>query len=215
MNRYPVIEIPFNYRATCWFCGEPSQSLLNFPKQRGEEAFISHRPISLPACKECSTIVKRSAFISLYCYRNAIKQALMVKHQKVLSIGLNWTKQELEESQLEGNAFAGFKKSAWFMFEMMQARINYQGWDLVVENQKLDLQNEQQPFEFDGTVYTDLDTAVNHVVKTFFLDEQLFTRVLSVLGKAKFGQAIRLCRLYPALKNKERDQVFSDILSML
>ena len=215
MKTYPLIEIPFNCRATCWFCGEPSESQINFPKQSYEETFISHRPLCLPTCKECATIVKRSAFVSLYSYRDAIKKALMVKHQKLLSIGLNWTKQELEESQLEGSAFAGFKESAWFMFEMMQARINYQGWDLVVNNQKLDIQNEQEPFEFDGTIYSNLDTAVEHVTKTFYIDEQLFTRVLTVQGKAKFGQVIRLCRLYPALKNREREQVFLDILESL
>lgn len=215
MNRYPIIEIPFNERSCCWFCGEPKDKTINFPKYAQDEAILTHRPICLPACKECAAIVKRSAFTSLYAYRDAIKKALAVKHQKILSIGSNWTEQELAESELEGNAFAGFKRSAWFMFEMMQARINYQGWELVVANEKLQIAKDHQAFEFDGVSYACLDDAVNHAVKTFYLDEQLFTRVLGVLGESKFSQAIRLCRLYPSLTSKNREVVFLEILESI
>ena len=215
MNRYPVIEIPFNERSRCWFCGEPKDKIINFPKYTSEESLLTHRPICLPSCNECATIVKRSAFSSLYVYRDAIKKALTVKHQKTLSIGSNWTKQELEESELEGSAFAGFKRSAWPMFEMIQGRINYQGWALVVDNEKLIIEQQHDSFDFDGVTYVSLDDAVIHALKTFHLDEQLFTRVLSVLGKAKFGQAIRLCRLYPALTSKNRDAVFLEILESI
>ncbi|MCG6200055.1 hypothetical protein [Psychromonas antarctica] len=215
MNRYPVIEIPFNYRATCWFCGEPKDQIINFPKYNSEESLLTHSPICLPSCDECAAIIKRSAFSSLYAYRDAIKKALVVKHQKILSIGSNWTKQELAESQLEGSAFEGFKRSAWFMFEMMQGRINYQGWPLVIANEKLIIESEHESFDFDGVTYVSLDDAVTHAVKTFHLDEQLFTRVLSVIGKDKFGNAIRLCRLYPALTSKNRESVFLDILESI
>lgn len=215
MVTFSLIEIPFNYRNTCWFCGEPSDKKIKFPKHDYEINILDHQPLSLPSCKECAAVVGRSAFTSIYGYRDAIKQALITKHQKVLSIGSNWTKQELEESELEGSAFEGFKRSAWPMFEMMQARINYQGWTLVINNSQLEVDSDNEPFEFDGVIYVCLDDAVVHAVKTFFLDEQLFTRVLSVLGKSKFSQAIRLCRLYPSLTVKSREAVFLEILESI
>jgi hypothetical protein len=215
MNRYPVIEIPFNDRDRCWFCGEPKDKIINFPTYSSEETLLSHRPICLPSCNECASIVKRSAFSSLYAYRDAIKKALAAKHRKTLSIGSNWTKRELEESELEGSAFEGFKRSAWPMFEIIQGRINFQGWPLVVNNEKLIIEQEHESFDFDGVTYVSLDEAVTHAVKTFHLDEQLFTRVLSVIGKAKFGQCIRLCRLYPALTRKNRESVFLEILDSI
>ena len=215
MNRYPVIEIPFNDRDRCWFCGEPKDKVINFPKFDLEEGLLTHRPICLPSCKECASIVKRSAFTSLYAYRDAIKQALAEKHRKTLSIGSNWTQQELEESELEGSAFEGFKRSAWMMFEIIQGRINYAGWPLVVNNEKLIIEQEHESFEFDGVIYVSLDEAITHAVKTFHLDEQLFTRVLSVVGKTKFGQAIRLCRLYPIITSKEREVIFVEILESI
>lgn len=215
MNRYPLIEIPFNERDRCWFCGEPKDKVINFPKYTSEETLMNHAPICVPSCNECASIIKRTAFSSLFCYRDAIKKALTVKHQKTLSIGSNWTKQELLESELEGSAFEGFKRSAWPMFEMMQARINYQGWELCVNDKKLVIEQENEAFEFDGTTYVNLDIAITHAVKSFHLDEQLFTRVLSVIGKDKFGQAIRLCRLYPMLTSKNRESVFLDILESI
>jgi len=215
MPSYPLIEIPFNFRHTCWFCGEPDDKNIGFPKKAYEANIVTHEPICLPSCKECATIIQRSAFTSIYGYRNAIKQALVKKHQKVLSIGSNWTKQELEESELEGSAFEGFKRSAWPMFEMMQARINYTGWPLIIHNDQIIEEIDNEPFEFDGINYVCLDDAVTHAVKTFFLDEELFTRILSVLGKNKFSQAIRLCRLYPKLTNKQRESVFLEILDSI
>jgi len=215
MVTYSTIEVPFNYRNTCWFCGEPSDKKIKFPQHEYEINILNHQPLSLPSCKECASIVKRSAFPSIYSYRDAIKKALVTKHQKVLSIGSNWTKRELEESELEGSAFEGFKRSAWPMFEMMQARINYQGWPLVVNNNLLEVDSDNESFEFDGVNYVSLDDAVKHAVKTFFLDEALFTRVLSVLGKNKFSQAIRLCRLYPNLTPKAREDVFLEILDSI
>ena len=124
---YPLIEIPFNYRQACWFCGEPKDKNISFPSKEYEANIVSHKPLQLPSCKECAGIVQRSAFTSIYAYRDAIKQALAKKHDKVLRIGSNWTKQELAESEFEGSAFEGFKRSAWPMFELMQGRINYGG----------------------------------------------------------------------------------------
>lgn len=215
MSTFTAIEIPFNYRHTCWFCGEPSDKKINFPQNAYEINILTHQALILPSCKECASLVKRSAFPSIYSYRDAIKQALAAKHQKVLSIGSNWTKQELEESELEGSAFEGFKRSAWPMFEMMQGRINYQGWPLVINNELLEVDSDNESFEFDGVVYVTLNDAVTHAVKTFFLDETLFTRVLSVLGKNKFSQAIRLCRLYPNLTPRTREEVFLEILDSI
>lgn len=215
MANYCNIEVPFNYRNTCWFCGEPDDKQLHFPKHAYEANIVSHEPLTLPSCKECAGVVQRTAFTSIYAYRDAIKQALVKKHQKVLSIGSNWTKQELLESELEGSAFEGFKRSAWPMFEMMQARVNYQGWPLVINNDQLIEERDNETFEFDGVNYVCLDDAVRHAIKTFFLDEELFTRVLSVLGKAKFSQAIRLCRLYPKLTSKQREDVFLEILDSI
>jgi len=215
MAIYSAVEIPFNYRNTCWFCGEPSDKKIKFPLHEYEINILDHLPLSLPSCRECAGIVKRSAFPSIYGYRNAVKKALATKHQKVLSIGSKWTKKELEESELEGSAFEGFKRSAWPMFEMMQARINYEGWPLVIDNNLLEVDSDNESFEFDGVKYVSLDDAVTHAVKTFFLDEALFTRVLSVLGKGKFSQAIRLCRLYPNLTSKNREDVFLEILDSI
>lgn len=215
MNHYPRIEIPFNYRNLCWFCGEPSDKNINFPQKAYEANIVDHKPICLPGCKECATIVQRSAFTSIYAYRDAIKQALVKKHQKVLSIGSNWSEQELQESELEGSAFEGFKRSAWPMFKMMQARINYMGWPVIINNELLIEERDHETFAFDGVNYISLEDAVTQVVKTFFLDEQLFTRILSVLGKGKFSQAIRLCRLYPNLNSKQREAVFLEILDSI
>jgi hypothetical protein len=86
---------------------------------------------------------------------------------------------------------------------------------VIINNDQLIEEQDNESFTFDGVNYTCLDDAVTHAVNTFFLDEELFTRVLSVLGKSKFSQAIRLCRLYPKLTSKQRELVFLEILDSI
>ncbi|AGH80088.1 hypothetical protein PCNPT3_00730 [Psychromonas sp. CNPT3] len=214
-SHYPLIEIPFEHRYQCWFCGEPQDKEITFPKEKSSCRLLTHAPLNVPSCQECSTLVKHDAFESIWAYRYALKKKLIVKHQKTLNIGARWTKEELQESQFEGSAFEGFKRSAWFMFELQQARVNFAGWPVCIIGTGIICDDAQAEFTFDGTTYADFDSAIASVVSAFYLDELLFTRVLGVLGKEKFGHAIRLCRLYPNLTTSARDAVFKEILSSL
>ncbi len=212
---YPLMEIPFAHRYQCWFCGEPKDREISFPKEKSSNTLLTHPPLSIPCCNECATLIKRCAFESIFVYRYAVKKELAKKHQKTLSIGSRWTEVELQESQLEGSAFEGFKRSAWFMFKLQQARINFMGWPIYIDGKSLEVEDTQYGFAFDGTIYADLDGAINHVIDAFYLDELLFTRVLALLGKDKFAYAIRLCRLYPKLSTTTRESVFLEIVESL
>ncbi|GAM68673.1 hypothetical protein JCM19236_995 [Vibrio sp. JCM 19236] len=108
MLNYASIDVPFNLRHTCWFCGEPSHQELTFPIQ--ESDYITHIPLAIPACDECRIIAKGTANVmrapeSIYDLKLQVKNALMKRYAKHLGIGVNWTKEELEETTLDGTAF--------------------------------------------------------------------------------------------------------------
>jgi len=212
VDNYPQIDIPFDVRYTCLFCGEPSNSVVNVPYSVDDINKAPHEPLSVPSCTECQSVVKKARCQSIYQYRNAVKAALTRKYQKALSIGSNWTEQELQESEFEGAAFEGFKRSAWMMYTIAKERINYSGWPLCLDGIPLIADDDAGGFKFDGTEFVSVEHAIEHYIKTFHLDAILLPELIRLLGKDKFGYAVRISRLYINISAAERTQIVADIV---
>ena len=212
VDNYPQIDIPFDVRYTCLFCGEPSDGVVNIPYSVDDMNKAPHEPLSVPSCTECQLFVKKARCQSIYQYRNAVKAALTRKYQKALSIGSNWTEQELQESEFEGAAFEGFKRSAWMMYTIAKERINYSGWPLCLDGVPLVADDDAGGFTFDGTEFVSIEHAMEHYIKTFYLDAILLPELVKSLGKDKFAYAIRISRLYINISAAERTQIIADIV---
>lgn len=211
IDNYPQIDIPFDVRYTCLFCGEPSHSAINIPFLADDMHKGPHAPLSVPACSECQSFVKKARCRSIYQYRNAVKAGLTRKYQKALSIGSNWTEQELADSEFEGAAFEGFKRSAWMMYTMAKERVNYSGWLLCLDGIPLAADEDAGSFSFDGTEFVSIEHAIEHYIKTFHLDALLLPELVKLLGKERFAYAVRMSRLYLNISASERMQILADI----
>lgn len=106
----------------------------------------------------------------------AVKDALMRIYAKHLAIGINWTEEELAESEFSCKVFEGFKKSAWMMYQIARDRINAPGWPLVLEGEEIDDQGYNAGFEFDGVTFNSVNAAIQYYSTQFTLDPQFFCR---------------------------------------
>lgn len=201
---YLLTETPFDLRQCCWFCGEPKQYLFAFPHDQWLVIDCSHPPIKVPACKECFNFAVKAKVENIWDVHTHVKQALMKQYHKDLAIGLNWTKEELENSEFDGGNFEGFKKSAWFMYEVAKGRVNYASWPLIVNGDKLEFTPEKSEFTFDGMRYPSIDDAILHYVKVFDLNMNFFKQVLARVGENNFASAVRYARIYIAATPQEQ-----------
>jgi len=208
-----VTETPFNKRHCCWFCGEPNHAHFVFPSHDSLSSYLGdksllvtcpHPVISVPSCGECHKLAKKSRVHTIWAVKDFVKQQLVKRHAKDLAIGINWTEEELASSEFEQGNFAGFARSAWFIYEVAKGRVNYLGWPLVANGIELDelLLDEKvtKVFSFDGVQYPSLADAITHYAKTFLLDEHYVSEVLQHLGNGDideraFARAVRFCRL--------------------
>jgi len=226
-----VTETPFNKRRCCWFCGEPNNTQLIFPSHcslsayQGDNSLLvtcPHPVISVPSCSECHKLAKKARVHTIWAVKDFVKRQLIKHHAKDLAIGINWTQEELASSEFEDGNFAGFARSAWFIYEVAKGRVNYLGWPLTVNGLELDeLQLDEkieEAFAFDGVLFPSLADAISHYAKTFLLNEHYISEVLQHLGNGdvderSFARAVRFCRLLVNATPNERKVALKALIS--
>ncbi|MBD1576484.1 hypothetical protein HC723_08540 [Vibrio sp. S11_S32] len=209
MNFEPI-DIPFNYRHTCWFCGEPAADMLDIPLAMRNVKLCTHQPISVPICAECQTFPVQQHCNSIWQHRDYIKQRLMKVYAKHLGIGLNWTKQELEEASFEGSIFEGFSRSAWAMYQIANERVRYAGWDLTVAGSAIGY-DDSAGFEFDGVRFASQEACMNYYCAAQGLNTTLFEGVLNVVGYQRFSYALKISQINRKARHYEIIKIIDEI----
>lgn len=203
----PLVDIPFSCRHSCWFCAEPCEHVFAFRASPHAE----HASLSVPACKECLTLARQHTLTSIYECRIAVKDALMKRYAKHLAIGLNWTREELEESEFSCKILGGFKRSAWFMYEVARDRINAKGWPLCIDGVPLRDETPNTGFDFDGLHYSSVFAAIEHYAKNFALDKDFLQALTAICGRDRFAFAVRLARLNIAADKRTKKQLIREL----
>ena len=211
-----LVDIPFDKRHMCWFCDEPCNAELSYWRM----SHTPHPSLSVPACNECLSLAKKQLLTSIWECREAVKDGLMQRYSKDLAIGINWTEQELQESEFECKIFGGFKKSAWMMYQIAQQRINAPGWVLSIDGVQFDEDplfagNNTLGFEFDGLQFNNLTQGIKHYSKVLALDEAFLQQLVTLLGKDQFGHAIKLARLNIGITKSMQQKILNELIEDL
>ncbi len=226
-----ITETPFDKRCCCWFCGEPRDGDFIFPSPKPLSSYeennylrpsCPHPVLSIPSCSECQRIAKKAQVANIWAVNSYVKKQLLTHYSNDLAIGINWSQEELATSEFEQGNFAGFARSAWFMYEVAKGRVNYVGWPLVANGIELAVINYEDvlidTFSFDGVSYPSLPDAIKHYAAIFFLDEAYLFSVFQYLGESAinekaFAKAVRFCRLLVNATPHERKRAFEDLIA--
>jgi len=208
------VETPFDYRHCCWFCAEPSQHYFTFPHAKHLVIACIHPTVTVPSCKECKDIAVKVKADDIYAVHAQVKTSLIKRYQKDLAIGLNWTKQSLEESQFEGGNFESFQKSAWFMYEVARDRVNFKSWPLVLNGLRITDNLADQRFTFDGVTYPTIGQAIRHYSQTYRIDSEFVKALITVLTEAQFARAISIARINLQATPQEKRAILQQLASV-
>ncbi|KII75638.1 hypothetical protein [Vibrio renipiscarius] len=209
MLNHTPIDIPFNFRHTCWFCGEPSSKSLHFPRQASKTS--QHTALTLPACRECDAIKYPSKVNSIWVLRAYLKQALITKYTKHLAIGENWTEQELLESGFSGALLGGFGDSAWQMYEIAKQRIAFEGWPLSIDDLPFYTIDDTSGFEYNETRFSSLSTCIDFFVAATGVDHDLLTQLIDIVTPNRFDYALKIAKLNKRVSPTRRNQIIEEI----
>ncbi|MDN3716543.1 hypothetical protein [Vibrio breoganii] len=207
---YFKIDIPFNNRHQCWFCGEPSDEPLKYPRRIDFES-NGHIPLQIPSCKECKQLVAKVSSASIFDLKLKVTHELLKKYAKVLGIGINWTKLELENENLSGSAFIGFSDSAWSMYELAKQRISYKGWKLTYDGIPINMIDESYFFESEGIRFLNVNSAIDYYCDAEGLERELLRALTDIKGEAHFKDVLRISRTNVDLSRKEILEVIEEV----
>jgi len=208
------LDIPFDCRFSCWFCGEGSHqtvvTTLSTPQNSS--------PINIPICDECKSYRCHHEVNSLLKLKALIKEKIGKRSAKELAIGVNWTEAELQQSELSGSAFDGFIRSAWPMYLIAKERVNYSGWAISIDGIPIDLEELddasllEEVFEFDGLNFTSFISMLDYLSDAFSLNKAFLKQVLTLYGHHRAIEAIKFCRLVPHYSTSERESAVNDLI---
>jgi len=217
------LDIPFEHRFSCWFCGEGSHqtvvaTLATPPTPQ------QHSLVNMPICDECKSYRCHLEVKSIASLKIQIKSKIVKRSAKALAVGVNWTEEELKNSELNGSAFDGFIKSAWPMYLIAKERLNYSGWPLSIDGIPVDYLDHfnvdestealllEQTFVFDGLIFTSFICMLDYLSDTFSLNRTFLKQVLTIYGHHRAVAAVKFCRLIPQYAKLEREQALYDLI---
>lgn len=204
MEEVHTVEVPFSFRRQCWFCGEPHNGIVNFPHHHYIVLDCPHPKLNVPSCDECRLLVYKQKVNNVWQLKREIKKSLISLYRKDLAIGVNWTEQELADSGFEGGNFAGFQRSAWFIYQVAKQRVNFSGWALSINGVELFQDSFELSFEFDDVIYPSIDEAIIHYSKIIGVTKEFIRQTVDKIGSDRFADAVRFCRLHIGATPNER-----------
>nr|MDT0251270.1 hypothetical protein [Endozoicomonas sp.] len=206
------IDVPFDMRHKCWYCGEPSYDDIEISHQNIDATVSDSTSLLIPVCEECEKILHRFLGKSVYDGHQFVKNELIKTYSKHLAVGSKWTEKELMESEFQGSALEGFGRSAWAMFEIAKERLTFKSWPLSIDEMPIDQPSDAYDnFEYDGIRFANLGSAVDYYSKIFELSKPYLRSAVNIVGKDRFTFAVRYCRLNPGISDEERDEYLGDL----
>jgi hypothetical protein len=98
------------------------------------------------------------------------------------------------------------------MYEVAKDRINFAGWPLVLDGVPLAQTLPDTRFSFDGINFSSVFAAIEHYGKAMALDKSFLSGIVAIIGKQRFGYAIRLARLHLVSDAATKRQVIRELL---
>ncbi len=202
------IDIPFDCRFTCWFCGEGSHKTIVTTLSSHQNNYS----VNMPICDECKSYRCHNESNSLVKLEALIKGKIVKQSAKALAIGANWTEKELQESDLNGSAFDGFKKSGWSMYLIAKERVNYSGWELCIDGIPIENISADEQLEFDGLFFSSFISMLDYLSHSFSLNKEFLKQVLTIYGNNRAIEAVKFCRLVPNDSTFQREKAVNDLV---
>lgn len=196
------IEIPFEFRNTCYFCGEPRSYISPVTNDSLQ--------LGVPTCSECDTNIEQLHYADLEEARDKIKERLIMENARILQIGAHWSETELKEAEFSGD-LGRFGAAGWDAYKILYERVRFRGWAVTVDGLSISQYATNMSVEYDGMRFQSRSKMLDFVVDIYDFNRQFFERVLDLHGDDNIDLAVKYCLISSAKTSAEMDMEIADL----
>lgn len=211
---YKKIDIPYNMRNTCFYCGGFDYALDHVPPVTRYHDFMgiydSHTPLLVPSCDQCNGLLGNSLQKDVYERFDECKKKLTKKLSKYLRYELLWDEDELEYAGFTGE-FSKFSKAVLKEVRTAKDRLAWEHWPISVDG--IEIENTQFNYylKLDGKEFKTLDHLLEYVKRVHKVPVKYFEEVLLIVGYAKADYALRVCQIKKVTTEAQMNKVLKDL----
>lgn len=213
-NIYQKIDVPYNMRYTCFYCGEFECDLDHVPPTSRYHDFIgiydSHMPLLVPSCKECNSLLGNTLQKDIYDRFEECKKKLTKKLSRYLRYELLWDEDELEYAGFTGE-FSKFSEAVLKEVRKAKDRLTWEHWPVSIEGVEIENTHFNYYLKLDGKEFKTLDHLLEYVKRVHKVPVKYFEKVLLVVGYAKADYALRVCQTKKVTTEVQMNKVLSDL----
>lgn len=214
---YKRIDVPWEFKNTCFYCGEISYCEDHVPPTSRYHDFMClydcHPPILVPACNQCNRILGNSLQKDIYERFDECKELLLKKLDKYLMYGNIWDKDEIEFAELTGD-LGKFSGAVQKQAEIAKSRLEWEHWNVSVEGIDLEKSENGYKIKMDGKEFKRLDHVLEYARRVHKVPATYLEKVLNIVGFVKADYALSVCRTRRVKSEAEMNKVLEDVLEV-
>lgn len=212
---YKKIDVPWEFRNICFYCGEFSQHDDHVPPTSRYHDFMAmydcHPPLLIPACKQCNSLLGDSLQRDIYERFEECKLRLLKKLDKYLMYGNIWDEDSLDYARFTGD-LGKFSKAIVKHAQIAKSRLEWEHWPVSIDGNILEKSEEGYMIKMDGKEFKRLDHAIEYVKRVYKIPALYFEKVINVVGYVKADLALAVCRTRKVKSEAEMNKVLEDLI---
>lgn len=215
---YTRIDIPYQQRYTCFYCGDFAIDDDHVPPVSRYYDFYglynTHKPLLVPSCKECNSLLKDTLQKDLYSRFDECKVLIINKISKFIRYGELWDSSSIADAEFTGSLDV-FSKGVQKHSKIAKDRISWPGWEVSLEGVPLPRCYDTLCYMVNGKKLSSVDAVFVYAKRALKIPAPYLEQVLELVGTDKIQYAIDICTTNPVKNKREMEVVLKDLEELL
>lgn len=211
---YKHIDVPFELRHTCFYCGDPSDTLDHFPPISRYHDYLgiydSHPAVVVPSCIECNLLLVDSLQGDIYERFDEAKVRLTKRLAKYLKYSSVWDNDSLADAEFTGS-FRKFADNIIIEASLVKERLEWDHWPITVNGESIYEIRRTESLALDNIKFKRYDHLLEYVKKVHKVPTLYFEKVVEIVGLGKLQFALHYCKSHKPSNAKQMEEYLEEL----
>lgn len=211
---YTSIDVPYDLKHTCFYCGEVADTVDHVPPISMYYDYMAlydeHKPIMVPSCRECNTLLGDSLQSNIYERFGELKKRLTKQLMKYLRYEQLWDDDSVEYAAFTGD-LKKFSERVVVEASIAKERLEWEHWNVSVDGVSIDETSNEDKLQLGGVKFKKYDHVLEYVKRVHKVSTPYFENVVSTVGMDKLDFALTFCKRNPVKNRQEMEVMLNEL----